>query len=103
MLPLELLVVAVVVATAIMVARGRGDGLAPAPPDAGGVGIGPTGRVEAAEVAELRFGLAFRGYRMAEVDFVLARLAEQLRARDDELATLRGAGPALPAGSGADG
>lgn len=95
MLVLELLVAAAIVGTAVLVARGRGSVLATAPPDSHGVGIGATGPLDPRDVDDLRFGLAFRGYRMAEVDFVLGRLAGELRRRDEELARLRPA-PAAP-------
>ena len=97
MLLVELLVVAVIVVAVVLVARGRGGALAPAPPDADGIGIDREGPLAAADVDKVRFGLAFRGYRMAEVDFVLTRLADQLGERDEELARLRRA-PGLPHG-----
>ena len=42
------------------------------------------------DVARLRFSLGLRGYRMDQVDQVLDELADQLAARDAELAELRG-------------
>lgn len=47
----------------------------------------PAGRLSGADVRGVRFSLALRGYRMSEVDSLLARLAEQLdeaRASSDE-------------------
>lgn len=41
------------------------------------------------DVADVRFTLAFRGYRMDEVDTVLARLADALSERDEEVRDLR--------------
>lgn len=41
------------------------------------------------DVDAVRFSLALRGYRMDEVDAVLARLRDELAARDDELGSLR--------------
>jgi DivIVA domain-containing protein len=38
------------------------------------------------DVDALRFGLAFRGYRMDQVDDALDRLREELRLRDERLA-----------------
>ena len=38
----------------------------------------PAGPLRAADLRKVRFSLAFRGYRMSEVDTLLARLAEQL-------------------------
>lgn len=42
----------------------------------------PAGRLLGDDVRRVRFSLAFRGYRMSEVDTLLARLADQLDARD---------------------
>ncbi|MFC7860575.1 DivIVA domain-containing protein [Arthrobacter koreensis] len=44
---------------------------------------------DAADIADLRFSVALRGYRMDEVDEVLARLAQALLERDAALAQLR--------------
>ncbi len=43
------------------------------------------------DLDELRFDVAVRGYRMGQVDGVLARLRRELREKDEELAVLRGA------------
>jgi DivIVA domain-containing protein len=59
--------------------------LADAPPDAADSGL-PPGPVRADDVQQVRFGLALRGYRMSEVDAVLARLAAELADRDEQLA-----------------
>jgi DivIVA domain-containing protein len=48
----------------------------------------PPGAVQPEDIAELRFDLAFRGYRMAEVDRVLHRLSDELAARDTRIAEL---------------
>jgi DivIVA domain-containing protein len=48
----------------------------------------PDGAVQPEDVAELRFDMALRGYRMGEVDVVLARLAGELAARDSRIAQL---------------
>ena len=48
----------------------------------------PDGTVTPEAVDRARFPLAFRGYRMAEVDEVLERVAEALAARDAEIARL---------------
>lgn len=45
----------------------------------------PVGRLQAADLRKVRFSLAFRGYRMSEVDTLLARLAEQLEESEDEV------------------
>ncbi|WP_432496604.1 DivIVA domain-containing protein [Kineococcus auxinigenes] len=51
----------------------------------------PEGPVLAADVDEVRFSTALRGYRMDEVDAVLDRLREEIRERDEELAAWRSA------------
>lgn len=88
-----LLVVAVLFAVAA-VAAGRGGSLAEAPRDAADVGF-PTGRaVRAEDLESVRFSMALRGYRMAEVDEALDRLADELADRDARIAELEaGASP----------
>jgi DivIVA domain-containing protein len=79
-------VVAVLFLAAVVATRGGGE-LAPAPPDTADVGL-PDGPLRAQDVAALRFPVAVRGYRMAEVDAALERLAEELAVRDRLLADL---------------
>lgn len=45
--------------------------------------------VRPADLEQLRFDAALRGYRMDQVDGVLDRLAQELARRDDEIAALR--------------
>jgi DivIVA domain-containing protein len=46
----------------------------------------PAGRLAGDDVRRVRFSLAFRGYRMSEVDTLLSRLAAQLdEARRDDI------------------
>jgi hypothetical protein len=47
-------------------------------------------QLNAADVASIRLPVALRGYRFAETDVLLDRLGEELRARDAEIARLRG-------------
>lgn len=49
----------------------------------------PAPPLVAGDVDAVRFSLALRGYRMDEVDEVLARLRDELAGRDAELARLR--------------
>lgn len=49
----------------------------------------PPGDVDPADLEQLRFDAALRGYRMSQVDGVLDRLCTELRRRDDEIAALR--------------
>jgi hypothetical protein len=49
--------------------------------------------LSAAEVAQVRLPVALRGYRFAETDLLLDRLGEEIKARDAEIAQLRGNRP----------
>lgn len=53
----------------------------------------PEHRLAAEDLARVRFGVALRGYSMAQVDDLLARLVRELRERDDELTALRAQAP----------
>ena len=67
---------------------GRGEELAPLAPGATPTRL-PIGDVEADDVRALRFPQAVRGYRMAEVDWVLERLADELDRTASERDALR--------------
>jgi DivIVA domain-containing protein len=56
---------------------GRGEELAPLPPGATPTRL-PAGEIDGDDVRELQFQQALRGSRMAEVDWVLDRLADEL-------------------------
>jgi DivIVA domain-containing protein len=75
-----------------MVASGRGEPLAPAYDDRPDVGVPATGPLRAEDLRKARFGMVLRGYRMAEVDALLERLAAQLEG------SLDGADDTNPAG-----
>ena len=62
--------------------------LVEAPPDRADLALPDVGPVTAGDLAQLRFGMALRGYRMSQVDAVLDRLAEELLERDEQLAAL---------------
>jgi len=79
-------VLAVLFAAAVVATRGGGE-LAEAPADAADLGL-PDGPLRASDVEALRFPLAVRGYRMAEVDAALERLADELAVRDRLIADL---------------
>lgn len=100
---LEILAVAAVAFGIAAYVVGRFDGMAAAVPDAGDDNL-PPGRLAAPMVDGARFGLAFRGYRMSEVDGVLDRLRDELADRDAELAALRldDAGDEQPGESGGE-
>lgn len=58
----------------------------------------PDGELTDADLAQLRFDVALRGYRMSEVDAVLGRLRRELKDKDEQIAVLRG--PVGPVGGG---
>jgi hypothetical protein len=47
-------------------------------------------RLDGADIDEVKLPVSLRGYRFAETDQLLDRLAAELRQRDDEIARLRG-------------
>ena len=85
---LVLLGVLAVLCVAALVVAGGGDTLADAQPDRSPLGELPEDGVSPDDVRSLRFSLAFRGYRMDQVDAVIERLAVELAARDARLAEL---------------
>ena len=85
-----LLVLLGVIAAIAVVAGGRGGSLADASPDRSPRAALPSGPVDRAAVDGLRFTLAFRGYRMSEVDDVLDRLLVEIDERDRRIAELEG-------------
>jgi DivIVA domain-containing protein len=91
---LLLLVLAVIGGIAV-VAAGGGGALAPSEPERGPRGGLPDGELDRSAIDRLRFTLAFRGYRMDEVDDVLDRLGRELEQRDLRIAELGGAPPRL--------
>jgi DivIVA domain-containing protein len=83
-----LLVAAVVFLLAAMV-FGRGEELAPLPPLASPTRL-PASDVTAEDVAEVRFQLVLRGYRMSEVDWVMRRLGDEIDELRRRVAELEG-------------
>ena len=67
-----------------VVAAGRGTPMSPAYDDAPDSLVPQDGPVSAEDLRRIRFPLAFRGYRMAEVDALLERLAEEREAAEAE-------------------
>lgn len=59
------------------VAAGLGGSMAPAGNDRAPTGL-PEGEIGAADLRDVRLNVAVRGYRMDEVDALLARLADQM-------------------------
>ena len=100
-----LLVVVAVAAAVFGIASavfGRGEELAPLPPGATPTRL-PVGDVGGDDVRALRFQQAVRGYRMAEVDWVLDRLATELDRIGAERDDLRARLAEVDAPPGADG
>ena len=65
-----------------VVAAGHGDELAPVDHDTPDLRIPDDRRITGADLREVRFSTALRGYRAAEVDALLARLARELDGHD---------------------
>jgi DivIVA domain-containing protein len=65
-----------------VVASGRGGSMAPAYDDRPDVVLPDDRPLEARDLRTVRFPLAVRGYRMSDVDRLLARLATELEDRD---------------------
>ena len=65
-----------------MLAAGHGEPMAPAYDDRPDAVVPADRPIGADDLRTVRFSLAFRGYRMAEVDTLLARLAHELERRD---------------------
>jgi DivIVA domain-containing protein len=87
-LVLEVLLAAAVVFAIVAFAAGRVDGMAPAPPDAAPRPL-PEGPLRAQQLSDLRFAMALRGYRMADVDAFIERVGVELAERDAEIERLR--------------
>lgn len=82
---LAVLGVLAVLFVASLVATRDGELLVDAPRDRPDPGL-PTGRaLRAGDLDRVRFPMALRGYRMADVDALLDRLAAELRDRDDRV------------------
>ena len=76
---------------------GRGETQPPAELDRSPVELPDDRPVLGDDVRALRVSVAFRGYRMTEVDWLLDQLAQTLDERDAEIAALRArAGTDLP-------
>ena len=64
-----------------MVAAGRGEPMAPAYDDRPDAAVPSDRPLRADDLRRVRFSLAFRGYRMSEVDALLERLGAELESR----------------------
>lgn len=81
--------VAAVIFAVVVAVTGRADVMAEMPPDAVPLGLPADRPLRPEDVQQVRLDLAFRGYRMDQVDAVLERLAEDLATRDREIDRLR--------------
>jgi DivIVA domain-containing protein len=83
----------VLVAAALFVVLARvlpaGEQIAPAVRDEPPWDLPPDRPLTAEDIDQLRLPVALRGYRFAETDLLLDRVAEELRLRDAEIARLR--------------
>lgn len=101
---LMIALVVVVAAVTLAVIGGGSEAVLPeAEPDRVADALPETRPVVGADIDALRLPVAPRGYRMAEVDDVLERLAAELAERDARIARLTSASPApapapVPAG-----
>jgi DivIVA domain-containing protein len=87
---LGILVSAGVIFAVFAVTVGHGGSMTQFQPDWPGRPLPEDRAVRAADVTAARFSLAFRGYRMAEVDDALDRLATEIADRDYAIEQLTG-------------
>lgn len=85
------LVVVVAAVTLAVVGGGESGPLPEAAPERYGEPLPPDRPVQRADIEALRFPLAVRGYRMAEVDDALGRLGAELAERDARIQELQSA------------
>ncbi len=78
---------------------GRGETQPPAELDRSPVELPDDRPVTSDDVRALRISVAFRGYRMSEVDWLIDQLAQVLDERDAEIAALRAATPSRSRGA----
>lgn len=101
---LEVIILVGVLGGVALVVSGRVEPMREDPPDRRDPHIPPAGvEVRPEDVDAIRFGLAFRGYRMDEVDAAMQRLREELvglRARLDGPAEEVPLAPAADQGHG---
>ena len=93
-------ILAAILCAVAFVATGRGGELSREEPDRPPVRLPQDRMVDAIDINRLRFPVAFRGYRMDEVDRVLDRLAGELAERDRQIDAL---GQELLGGASLDG
>lgn len=89
-----ILIVLAMVGVALL-AAGFGEPMAPAYDDRPDSLVPADRPIGARDLRKVRFSLAFRGYRMAEVDALLARLARQMEDAGADAPVVKAAPPAL--------
>jgi DivIVA domain-containing protein len=85
-----ILVAAIVIFAIFAVTIGHGGSMTQFQPDWPGKPLPEDRAVRAQDLADAQFSLAFRGYRMAEVDEALDRLAVEIAQRDEQIERLTG-------------
>ncbi len=85
-----ILVAALVIFAIFAVTIGHGGSMTQFRPDWPGKPLPEDRTVRAQDLADAQFSLAFRGYRMAEVDEALDRLAVEIAQRDEQIERLTG-------------
>ena len=75
------IVVVALMGVVALVATGRGGSMREVYDDRPDVRIQADGPITARDLERVRFTVAFRGYRMSEVDSLLERLMEELESR----------------------
>ena len=89
-LVLEIVVAAAVVFVVAAVAMGHGGSITHFAPDWPGRRLPEDRTLRPDDVTHLRFSIAFRGYRMSEVDEALDRLSNEIAQRDARIEQLTG-------------
>jgi DivIVA domain-containing protein len=93
-----LLIVVVLIGLTAAAVMGRISGFMADPTSSQAFGGVPAESLSAADIAQLRFDQALRGYRMDQVDEVIDALGARLAELEAEIASLRATSPAPVAG-----
>lgn len=99
MVVVEIFLIAVVVFGVAAVAMGFGGSMTRFAPDWPGRALPEERAVHPDDIEAAKFSVAFRGYRMSEVDLALERLSAEIAGRDELIQQLTGSsytGPAAP-------
>jgi DivIVA domain-containing protein len=86
----EIFLIAVVVFGVAAVAMGFGGSMTRFAPDWPGRALPEERAVQPADIEAAKFSVAFRGYRMSEVDLAMDRLASEIAGRDELIQQLTG-------------